>query len=171
MCELLADLALEFDECAALDLPGRRWFGSPSRSASNSFSSDSPSPDPDPPPACVILKPVSGSIVSSGRDASSLRDVSERFGGFGLSAALYASRIHSSSQRTALWSRLSRSGTRAGGMAYYSLHASHDAAAAMQRRVGNEASLGYRGVVTQPLTSHNDGGIDLKKIAPKARVY
>ena len=36
---------------------------------------------------------------------------------------------------------------------------------------GNEASLGYRGVVTQPLTSHNDGGIDLKKIAPKARVY
>lgn len=27
-------------------------------------------------------------------------------------------------------------------MAYYSLHASHDAAAAMQRRVGNEASLG-----------------------------
>jgi succinate dehydrogenase / fumarate reductase, flavoprotein subunit len=26
-------------------------------------------------------------------------------------------------------------------------------------------------VVTQPLTSHNDGGIDLKKIAPKARVY
>ena len=36
---------------------------------------------------------------------------------------------------------------------------------------GNEASLGYRGVITQPLTSHNDGGIDLKKIAPKARVY
>ncbi|MEL6690787.1 MAG: succinate dehydrogenase/fumarate reductase flavoprotein subunit, partial [Pseudomonadota bacterium] len=36
---------------------------------------------------------------------------------------------------------------------------------------GNEASMGYRGVVTQPLTSHNDGGIDLKKIAPKARVY
>lgn len=36
---------------------------------------------------------------------------------------------------------------------------------------GKEASLGYRGVVTQPLTSHNDGGIDLKKIAPKARVY
>jgi len=36
---------------------------------------------------------------------------------------------------------------------------------------GNAASLGYRGVITQPLTSHNDGGIDLKKIAPKARVY
>jgi succinate dehydrogenase / fumarate reductase flavoprotein subunit len=36
---------------------------------------------------------------------------------------------------------------------------------------GNEASLGFRGVHLQPLTSHNDGGIDLKKIAPKARVY
>ena len=36
---------------------------------------------------------------------------------------------------------------------------------------GNTASLGYRGVHLQPLTSHNDGGIDLKKIAPKARVY
>ncbi len=36
---------------------------------------------------------------------------------------------------------------------------------------GNEASLGFRGVHTQPLTSHNEGGIDLKKIAPKARVY
>ncbi|MBC6407821.1 MAG: succinate dehydrogenase flavoprotein subunit [Rhodobacteraceae bacterium] len=36
---------------------------------------------------------------------------------------------------------------------------------------GNEASLGYRGVILQPLTRHNDGGIDLKKIAPKARVY
>ena len=31
--------------------------------------------------------------------------------------------------------------------------------------------LGYRGVHLNPLTSHNDGGIDLKKIAPKARVY
>ncbi len=31
--------------------------------------------------------------------------------------------------------------------------------------------LGYRGVHQNPLTSHNDGGIDLKKIAPKARVY
>ncbi|WP_299546540.1 succinate dehydrogenase flavoprotein subunit [uncultured Tateyamaria sp.] len=36
---------------------------------------------------------------------------------------------------------------------------------------GNQASLGFRGVHLQPLTSHNDGGIDLKKIAPKARVY
>ena len=36
---------------------------------------------------------------------------------------------------------------------------------------GTTASLGYRGVHLQPLTSHNDGGIDLKKIAPKARVY
>ena len=36
---------------------------------------------------------------------------------------------------------------------------------------GNEASLGVRGVHLNPLTSHNDGGIDLKKIAPKARVY
>ncbi|MEM1372879.1 MAG: FAD-binding protein, partial [Pseudomonadota bacterium] len=36
---------------------------------------------------------------------------------------------------------------------------------------GKEAKMGFRGVVTQPLTSHNDGGIDLKKIAPKARVY
>ncbi|CTQ48998.1 succinate dehydrogenase flavoprotein subunit [Jannaschia donghaensis] len=34
-----------------------------------------------------------------------------------------------------------------------------------------KANLGYRGVHTNPLTSHNDGGIDLKKIAPKARVY
>ncbi|MEO1797463.1 MAG: succinate dehydrogenase/fumarate reductase flavoprotein subunit, partial [Pseudomonadota bacterium] len=36
---------------------------------------------------------------------------------------------------------------------------------------GNKSTMGFRGVVTQPLTSHNDGGIDLKKIAPKARVY
>jgi succinate dehydrogenase / fumarate reductase flavoprotein subunit len=34
-----------------------------------------------------------------------------------------------------------------------------------------KSSLGFRGVHTNPLTSHNDGGIDLKKIAPKARVY
>ncbi len=27
------------------------------------------------------------------------------------------------------------------------------------------------GVKTQPLLGHNEGGIDLKKIAPKARVY
>ncbi|MCY4306335.1 MAG: succinate dehydrogenase flavoprotein subunit [Aestuariivita sp.] len=36
---------------------------------------------------------------------------------------------------------------------------------------GSEASLSYRGVITSSLTSHNEGGIDLKKIAPKARVY
>ncbi|MEM6306258.1 MAG: succinate dehydrogenase flavoprotein subunit [Pseudomonadota bacterium] len=36
---------------------------------------------------------------------------------------------------------------------------------------GNRASIGYRGVHLEPLTSHNEGGIDLKKIAPKARVY
>jgi succinate dehydrogenase / fumarate reductase flavoprotein subunit len=36
---------------------------------------------------------------------------------------------------------------------------------------GQQASLGYRGVHLSPLTSHNEGGIDLKKIAPKARVY
>ena len=36
---------------------------------------------------------------------------------------------------------------------------------------GNEASLGYRGVHLQPLTSHNEGGIDMDKIAPKKRVY
>ncbi|MEP5805793.1 MAG: succinate dehydrogenase/fumarate reductase flavoprotein subunit, partial [Roseobacter sp.] len=36
---------------------------------------------------------------------------------------------------------------------------------------GNKASLGYRGVHEQPLTSHNDGGIDPKKIAPKKRTF
>ena len=36
---------------------------------------------------------------------------------------------------------------------------------------GQQASLGYRGVHLSPRTSHNEGGIDLKKIAPKARVY
>jgi len=36
---------------------------------------------------------------------------------------------------------------------------------------GNKASLGFRGVHLKPLTSLKDGGIDLKKIAPKARVY
>ena len=32
-------------------------------------------------------------------------------------------------------------------------------------------SLKYRGVGLEPLTNQNDGGIDLKKIEPKARVY
>ena len=36
---------------------------------------------------------------------------------------------------------------------------------------GNKSKIGYRGVHLNPLTSHNEGGIDLKKIAPKARVY
>jgi succinate dehydrogenase / fumarate reductase flavoprotein subunit len=34
-----------------------------------------------------------------------------------------------------------------------------------------ETRLGYRDVVVDPLTKHNQGGIDLQKIAPKARVY
>ena len=32
-------------------------------------------------------------------------------------------------------------------------------------------TLGYRPVHLDPLTSQEEGGIDLKKIAPKARVY
>ncbi len=36
---------------------------------------------------------------------------------------------------------------------------------------GNSVRLDYRPVVTTPLTKAEDGGIDLKKIAPKARVY
>jgi succinate dehydrogenase / fumarate reductase flavoprotein subunit len=36
---------------------------------------------------------------------------------------------------------------------------------------GNEASLGFRGVHEQPLTSHNDGGIDPQRIAPKVRTF
>ena len=36
---------------------------------------------------------------------------------------------------------------------------------------GNEATLSYRGVHLDPLTTQDEGGIDLKKIAPKARVY
>lgn len=34
-----------------------------------------------------------------------------------------------------------------------------------------KVKLSYRGVTTKPLLSHNQGGIDPKKIAPKARVY
>jgi len=34
-----------------------------------------------------------------------------------------------------------------------------------------KVKLTYRGVKTNPLLSHNEGGIDPKKIAPKARVY
>ncbi len=36
---------------------------------------------------------------------------------------------------------------------------------------GKKPSMGYRGVHVDPLTSHNEGGIDPMKIAPKARVY
>jgi succinate dehydrogenase / fumarate reductase flavoprotein subunit len=36
---------------------------------------------------------------------------------------------------------------------------------------GARVSLDYRAVHTHPLTGHNEGGIDPKKIAPKARVY
>jgi succinate dehydrogenase / fumarate reductase flavoprotein subunit len=34
-----------------------------------------------------------------------------------------------------------------------------------------KVKLSYRGVKTSPLMGHNEGGIDPKKIAPKARVY
>ena len=37
--------------------------------------------------------------------------------------------------------------------------------------MGDNVRLEYRPVVTDPLTKMEDGGIDLKKIAPKARVY
>ena len=37
--------------------------------------------------------------------------------------------------------------------------------------VGDKVELGYRPVHLDPLTEESDGGIDLKKIAPKARVY
>ena len=36
---------------------------------------------------------------------------------------------------------------------------------------GSKVDLSYRRVVTEPLTKEAEGGIDLKKIAPKARVY
>jgi succinate dehydrogenase / fumarate reductase, flavoprotein subunit len=36
---------------------------------------------------------------------------------------------------------------------------------------GVQVRLGARPVHLEPLTKHEDGGIDLKKIAPKARVY
>jgi succinate dehydrogenase / fumarate reductase flavoprotein subunit len=36
---------------------------------------------------------------------------------------------------------------------------------------GNKVKLSYRPVHLEPLTRHEDGGIDPKKIAPKARVY
>jgi succinate dehydrogenase / fumarate reductase, flavoprotein subunit len=36
---------------------------------------------------------------------------------------------------------------------------------------GVKVDLSYRRVVTDPLTKEDEGGIDMKKIAPKARVY
>ncbi|RMA43936.1 succinate dehydrogenase flavoprotein subunit [Rhodophyticola porphyridii] len=36
---------------------------------------------------------------------------------------------------------------------------------------GNKTTLDYRPVHLNPLLGHNEGGIDMKKIAPKARVY
>ena len=36
---------------------------------------------------------------------------------------------------------------------------------------GNEVKLAYRPVHVDPLTTAEEGGIDLKKIAPKKRVY
>jgi succinate dehydrogenase / fumarate reductase flavoprotein subunit len=36
---------------------------------------------------------------------------------------------------------------------------------------GNKVDLSYRPVITDPLTTENDGGIALKKIAPKARTF
>ena len=37
--------------------------------------------------------------------------------------------------------------------------------------INGKVDLGYRPVHLNPLLGHNEGGIDLKKIAPKARVY
>ena len=37
--------------------------------------------------------------------------------------------------------------------------------------INGEVKIGYRPVVTEPLTPHNEGGIDPARIAPKARVY
>ncbi len=36
---------------------------------------------------------------------------------------------------------------------------------------GNDVTLTYRPVHLDPLTDQSEGGIDMKKIAPKARVY
>ncbi len=36
---------------------------------------------------------------------------------------------------------------------------------------GAQVKLGYRGVITDPLTTSDEGGIELERIAPKARVY
>ena len=39
------------------------------------------------------------------------------------------------------------------------------------RVTGTKTDLSYRPVTVEPLTKEKDGGIDLKRIAPKARVY
>ncbi len=36
---------------------------------------------------------------------------------------------------------------------------------------GNKVELDYRAVHLNPLLGHNEGGIDMDKIKPKARVY
>ncbi|MEY8842302.1 succinate dehydrogenase/fumarate reductase flavoprotein subunit, partial [Cribrihabitans sp. XS_ASV171] len=36
---------------------------------------------------------------------------------------------------------------------------------------GNDVTLSYRPVITDPLTTEDEGGISLKKIAPKARTF
>jgi succinate dehydrogenase / fumarate reductase flavoprotein subunit len=41
----------------------------------------------------------------------------------------------------------------------------------LARMDGTKVALDYRPVVTEPLTKQEEGGIDLAKIAPKARVY
>ncbi len=41
----------------------------------------------------------------------------------------------------------------------------------LARIKGNKVKLSYRDVHLEPLTTEDEGGIDLKKIAPKARVY
>ncbi len=37
--------------------------------------------------------------------------------------------------------------------------------------INGEVRIDYRDVVTEPLTGHNEGGIDPERIKPKARVY
>ena len=41
----------------------------------------------------------------------------------------------------------------------------------VSRVEGNEVTLSYRPVIVDPLTTEDEGGISLKKIAPKARTF
>jgi succinate dehydrogenase / fumarate reductase flavoprotein subunit len=41
----------------------------------------------------------------------------------------------------------------------------------ISRVTGNKVKLSYRAVVTDPLTTEAEGGISLKRIAPKARTF